>query len=205
MLRRWSSCGGVLFALFLVAGCASRVSVPPEVTNDLAALRSVAQRADSQIERTVAALKDLVTKPQQDLKPQYDTFSYELAALQRVEESATSQRNATDTEVAAYFDKWDERIKALESEDMRELGTERRAEGMQSFKELQGKIDLLRSAYQPFAKDLRDINSYLASDLTMDGLKGIKPVTSRAIEAESVILERLSEVVTQLDSLMKTG
>jgi hypothetical protein len=159
---------------------------------------------NAQIERAVEALRDLTTKPQQDLKPQYEKFTYELAALQRVEDDATSQRNATDAGITAYFDKWDARIKSLETAEMRRLGEARREEGVQSFKELRARVDSLRSAYQPFAKDLRDVKSYLAADLTMDGLEGIRPVTTRALEVEEVVLERLNAVITQIDSLMNT-
>jgi len=204
-LRLCCSCGGAILALFLVAGCASRASVPPEATNDLALLRTEAQMANAQIEKTTDALEDLTTKPQQDLKPQYKRFALELTELLRVEANATAQREATEAQITGHFGKWSDRIKAFETAEMRELGAERHAASMQSFKELQDKINSLRSAYQPFAKDLRDIKSFLAADLTTDGLAGIKQVTDRALEAKKVILARLSAVVSQLDALMKTS
>jgi len=161
--------------------------------------------ANAQIEKTTDALEDLTTKPQQDLKPQYKRFALELTELLRVEANATAQREATEAQITGHFGKWSDRIKAFETAEMRELGAERHAASMQSFKELQDKINSLRSAYQPFAKDLRDIKSFLAADLTTDGLAGIKQVTDRALEAKKVILARLSAVVSQLDALMKTS
>ena len=156
-----------------------------------------------QTDKTVAALSDLVTKPRGHLPTQYETYSRELGALLESMESAREEKAATREVVDEYFRDWDEKLKTLKSEEMRKAAQTRRTQSGASFTTIRAKMAKLKEVEGPFITDLKDINQYLSTDLTRDGVRTIEDIVRRSIDQSGIVLSRLDDVIARIDMTLK--
>ena len=75
-----SVAAGLVVAMVSV-GCSTPASLPPKIAVGLDGLRNEAVSLRGQIEKTVGALKELMSKPQADLSPQFQSYTHELGIL----------------------------------------------------------------------------------------------------------------------------
>jgi hypothetical protein len=156
-----------------------------------------------QIEKTVGALNELMTKPQADLAPQYQSYAHELGILEAKVEQARQQRTSTDALVKDQFMAWDENLKELRSEAARTSAAERRAATDATYSGIKQKVGEVRKAWTPFITDLQDIRQYLKGDLSKEGLRTIEPTAQRVFDQKPDIIKRLDAVIQGLDSAIK--
>lgn len=192
-----------LVVTVLLAGCSTPASLPPKVSVGLNGLRTEGVSLRGQIEKTVGALKDLMSKPQADYSSQFESFSHELGILKEKVEEARQQRVTTETVVEEQFLTWDENLKELKNEESRALAAGRRAATEATYSEIQQKIAELRKVGKPFMTDLTDTRLYLKDDLSKEGLQTMTPTVERIYERKSQVIDRLDAVIEALNNAMK--
>jgi hypothetical protein len=193
----------IVGAMFLV-GCSTSAPLPPNIAVGLDGLRNEGISLRGQIEKTVGALNELTSKPQEDLSPQFQSYTHELGILEDRIERARQQRGATDSVVKDQFMAWDENLKQLHNEATRAGAAERRAATDATYSGIKQKIVALRNEANPFINDLKDIRQYLKSDLSKEGLRTMEPTTQRVFDHKDGIIKRLDEVIQALDSAIKS-
>lgn len=188
----------------LSVGCSTTASLPPNVAMGLEGLRSEGVSLRGQIEKTVGALNELMSKPQADLSTQYQSYTHELGILEDKLGQAREQRALTETVVREQFMAWDENLKKLKSEQTQASAAERRAATDRTYSSIQQKIAELKKEWTPFSTDLTDIREYLKSDLSKDGLQAMKPTAQRVFDQKDSVINRLDEVIQTLGSALKS-
>jgi hypothetical protein len=194
--------GGIIVTMLSV-GCSTTASLPPNIAVGLDGLRNEAVSVRGQVEKTVGALNELMTKPQADLSPQYQSYAHELGILEAKVDQARQQRASTDAVVRDQFMAWDENLKQLQSEAARTSAAERRAATDVTYSGIKQKIAELKAGYTPFITDLRDIRQYLKGDLSKEGLRTMEPTVQRVSDQKPDIIKRLDAVIQGLDSAIK--
>ena len=106
---------GIVVSMLLV-GCSTTASLPPNIAMGLEGLRNEGVSLRGQVEKTVGALNEMMSKPQADLSPQYQSYTHELGILENKLAQAREQRTATQTVVREQFMSWDENLKKLKNE-----------------------------------------------------------------------------------------
>ena len=194
---------GILVPLLLV-GCSTTASLPPHIAVGLEGLRTEAVSLRGQIEKTVGALNELITKPQADLSPQFQSYTHELGILENRLEDARQQRAATDAVVKDQFMVWDDNLKKLQNEETRARAAERRAATDATYSGITQKIVEVKKEWTPFYSDLKDIRQYLTSDLSKEGLHTIEPTARRVFDQKGVVIKRLDTFIEGLDRAIKS-
>lgn len=195
--NRWV--GPHLLLTLLVAGCAAPVTAPPEVAGDLTALKKELVTTRAQLQQTIVSLRTLTTAPG-DLQGHLDRFSSDLQLLLYFGDKAKEQKAETEENIDDFFATWNGRISALETEELRDLGKERHTESVESYKKLQTQINALQTNIRPYATDLKEVNKYLNSDPTPEGIAAVKPVWQRILDNEKPVLASIDRVVGLIDA-----
>ncbi len=190
---------GIMVTLFL-SGCSTPASLPPKVAAGLKDLHMEGVSVKGQIEKTVGALKNLISNPKEDIKPQFQQFSQEFEALEAKVEKAVEQRAKTETTVEKQFLAWEENLKKLRDEELRGRAAERRAATEATYSEIQQNLTALKKVGGPFMADLTDTRRYLNDDLTKEGIEIIRPTAERVFDRKSTVIEHLD---TTLETLHK--
>ena len=194
---------GIVVGMFAV-GCSTTASLPPKIAMGLEGLRTEGVSLRGQIEKTVGALNELMSKPQADLSTQYQSYTHELGILENKVGQAQEQRTATETVVREQFMAWDENLKQLKNEQTRASAAERRAATDATYSAIQQKIAELKKEWTPFSTDLKDIRQYLKSDLSKEGLQAMQPTAQRVFDQKDNVIKRVDEVIRALDSALKS-
>ncbi|WP_342346390.1 DUF2959 family protein [uncultured Nitrospira sp.] len=193
----------VAVGAMLLVGCSTSGSLPPKIASGLDGLRTEGVTVRGQIQKTVGTLKELMSKPQSDLSPQYQSFSHELGVLGERIGEAKRQRTATESVVKDQFMAWDENLKQLKNEESRQQAAARRSDTDATYSDINQKIAELRKEATPFMTDLRDIRQYLEGDLSKEGVETMKPTADRVFNREAFVLKHLDDVIEGLNNAMK--
>jgi Protein of unknown function (DUF2959) len=155
-------------ALFL-GGCSSS-SKAEKSTESMAATGSRVDQASGQVDTVLASLENVVNNKKGDLKPAYDRFSKEVDKTMDV---AAETRRANDnlkSQAAAQFDAWIKEAQNLSDPNLQKASLERRDEARSTYTKIQDSGQKAKAAYDPFINDLKDIRSFLHTDLTAHGV-----------------------------------
>ena len=193
-----------MVVIMLLPGCSSTPApLPPKVAAGLKDLHAKGVTLKGQIEKTVEALKDLMSKPQADYSSQFERFSEELGTLEGKAEKAAQKRTAMETVVEDQFLTWEENLKQLRDEELRAKAADRRAATETTYSQIQQKLGELRTVWGPFMADLTDIRQYLDDDLTKVGLQNITPTVNRIYQRKPIVIDRLDAALETLNNAVE--
>jgi Protein of unknown function (DUF2959) len=193
----------VAVGAILLVGCSTSGSLPPKIAAGLDGLRTEGVTLRGQIQKTTGTLKELMSNPQPDLTPQYNSFTHELGILENRIGDAKQQRAETETAVKNQFAAWDENLKQLNNEESRQQAAARRSATDATYSGIKQNIAELRKEATPFMTDLRDIRQYLKGDLSKEGLETMKPTADRVFHREAFVIRHLDTVIEGLHNAMK--
>ena len=132
------------------------------------------------IDESLAKLNDLVVSPNPDLRKQFKAFNASVNDLGSLAKSVASQSEDMKSQGAAYFAKWDDEAAKMRNEDIRNRSEARKSEVAAHFGRISQQFDETKTVFKPFMSDLRDVQRFLATDLTADGLTAIRDAAAKA-------------------------
>ncbi|MCI0588385.1 MAG: hypothetical protein L0323_16260 [Planctomycetes bacterium] len=185
----------------VAAGCAStKTELPPKAVAGLLLVRDSLIDNKAQVQKTVAAARDMIDRPRQDVDGQIGAFSAALSKLAG-ETQQTRQLGAGMKATASdYFAHWDSQLKTVSGE-LAAAGQERREESMASFRKLEDRVKELRAVFAPFMGELEATERFLKADPTASGVKAATSTLRKALAQEEEVLERADAVIAQIDAV----
>jgi len=162
--------------LAIAAGCASSSYDKGVATADT--LKSSAAAVD-QTTTVLEKLNNLTFKSTGDLRVQYDAFVGAVKNLDKVNANLDSKVAQMRAAASAYAANWSTQMTNIQSADLRARSAARMDEVTAKLKEVEASYDSVKNSFKPFTSDLKDIQTYLGTDLTAGGLANIKDIVSR--------------------------
>jgi predicted nucleic acid-binding Zn-ribbon protein len=171
----------VLAALLAVAaGCVSKSYDKGAAT--AAALQSSADavtQTSTKVNDVLAALNNLTFKSQGDLRDQYDAFVSSAKNLNEANDNLDNKVIQVRNAAASYFESWTNQINAIQSPELKQRSTDRMNEVTAKLKDVDASYEDVKNSFKPFTSDVKDIQTYLGTDLTAGGLNTIKDIVSK--------------------------
>lgn len=167
-------------ALAVLAGCASKTYDKGAATSAAlhASAEAVAQTA-TRVTDVLGALNNLAFKSQGDLRRQYDAFVSATANLGQSLETLGSKVTVMRAAAAAYSGNWSNQLALIQSPELRQRSADRMNEVTAKLNDMDASYLGVKNSLRPFVGDLKDIQTYLGTDLTADGLATIKDVVAK--------------------------
>jgi hypothetical protein len=166
--------------LAVLAGCASKSYDKGAATSKTLEASAAAVGATSQgIYDVLGSLDKLTFKPQGDLRDQYDAFVTATKNFNKSLEKLDVAVAGVKTKADAYFADWTNHVALIQSANLRQLSLDRKAEVSGKLADVTASYDKLKMAIQPFKIDLKDIQTYLDTDLTVGGIATIKDTVAK--------------------------
>jgi len=166
--------------LAVLSGCASKSYDKGAATSTSLQASADAVGATSQsLYDVLGTLNNLTFKSQGDLRTQFDAFVAASKGFNKSLEKLDDTVTGLHTRADAYFAYWTNQTGLIQSADLRQRSLDRKAEVSGKLNEVTASYDNLKKSIQPFKIDLKDIESYLATDLTAGGLGTIKDVVAK--------------------------
>ena len=185
-----------------LAGCAS--SGYQKGTKAAENIQNAANRIAAmpgRIDQTLAALNDLVEKPQPDLRPQFKTFTAQVADMDSEAQDVAAARRSMAESGQTFFATWDEELAKIQNEDIKARSASRKQEVAQKLLAIKMSYAETEMSFKPFMADLKDMQKYLSVDLTGAGVKSMKDTAAKATQKAGPLKDAISKLAADFRSL----
>lgn len=191
-----------LAAVAVLSGCASSGYQKGSKTG--AHIQDAANRIAAlpgRIDQTLGALNDLVGKPQPDLRPQFKAFTSQLTGMvSEGQDIADARRNMAESG-KEFFAAWDEQLATIQNEDIKARSQSRKEDVAQKLQAIKRSYAEAEIAFSPFLADLKDVQKFLAIDLTSGGVAAMKDTAAKATQKAGPLKDSISKLATDFKSL----
>jgi chromosome segregation ATPase len=192
-------------ALAVMAGCATKNYDKGAATADALHASAVAVADTStKVTDALGALNTLTFKSEGDLRKQYDAFVVSIKNLDSSTAKLDSKVAAMRAAAADYSQNWSNQLATISSEDLRARSTQRMNNVTAQLKEMNENYLGVKNSLVPFRTDLKDIQTYLGTDLTVAGIASIKDSVAKT-KADAVPLrDSIKQLQASFDELSAT-
>lgn len=180
-MKKYCSFVSLITSAVLLAGCASSGYKHADKT------ATFLQEASQGIEETLVsfdaaliALSDIVTNPDADMGPQFQSYSSAVNQLDEQARVASGQADAMQLEGIAYFRKWNDERADIQDGPLRIRSFDRKIAVGTQFEDVRSSLAKSKAEFDPFMSDLKDIRTALGTDLTPGGLDSIRILADKA-------------------------
>jgi len=170
-------------------------------SQSMESVRAELQKGKLQIDSTLSALASVVKEAEGNPKPSFDSFVKGLGELET--QAAAARMRADDMRIngQAYFDGWAKDLKAISSESVRDVASERMEDLKENYDEITKASAKVKETYQPFITQLTEVRKALQNDLTAKGIDQISGQAKKAKKNGEDVNEAIDALNEKLNQL----
>lgn len=188
----------VLFgAITCLTGCATTgQDRAKKTTNLMQEVENDYKQAPGRIDATNASLENLVNPNQADRKKAYRTYAENADKMEKLGKRLEMHTDKMRTHGSEYFAEWET---SYTNPEIREISERRRNEMREIYAKIPEASVGVKGALKSYMKDIREIQMYLANDLTPQGVEAIRPVAQTAVKDGDNLKESIKPVLAAID------
>ena len=184
-----------------ISGCATTGSERAEkATTKMESVDGEIKEAVVQIDATSASLENLIKPGQTDVRSALATYSDNVTKMDRLGAKLIKHTDEMSARGKDYFDEWKKEGSTYSNPQIREISEKRSAELNTVFRRISESSIGIRGSFSSYMNDIKEIQSYLSTDLTDKGIASITPVAQKAIRDGSSLKSAIIPVLSALDS-----
>jgi chromosome segregation ATPase len=200
---------GVMLGVFCVAlvvgsGCSSDPKGPgrtAKAVESLSATKKELADANKQVAATNDSLRKLVDAGGGDLRPLFSKFADNVRKTEDAAKQARSRADGMRKNTDAYVTQWQKESGSITDEQLRQKSQERANAAKADFDSVRSAASETKAAYEPYMQALKDVQQYLANDLTVAGVQTIRPKADDTIKKGETLQQGISNLQGALDGL----
>ncbi|MCL4179393.1 MAG: DUF2959 family protein [Verrucomicrobia bacterium] len=162
------------------------------------AVRTEVAKIRNQVGLTLEEFNRL-QKENMDLRTQFKKYTVELAKMEEQAKVARERAFSMEEKGQAFFQSWEEQIKAIANPDIREQAMKRYAKRAKSYGRIVSAMLDARDQLRPFMSDLNDVKTLLDAELTRGSVASAKKLIKQANLHGTDVVDSLKDVETELD------
>jgi len=155
--------------------------------------------AKNEIGKSLVNLNQLIH--QVDLKKSFTDFTEVLGEIKDREANVRKQRVKMEENSNEYIKEWQLEIAQFSNDELKKSSIDRQAEVKKKFAETTVVYKELNEVYEPFIKNLTEIQLALRNDLTPASIKNVRPVIESATKEGEKVQAKADDLIVQLDDL----
>lgn len=155
--------------------------------------------AKSEIGKSLVTLNQLVH--QVELKKSFSDFTEILEDVKDREENVRKQRLKMEENSNEYIKEWQIEIAQFSNDELKKSSIDRQAEVKHKFAKTTEIYKELNDVYEPFIKNLTEIQLALRNDLTPASIQNVRSVIESATTEGEKVQSKADALIVQLDDL----
>jgi hypothetical protein len=190
----------LLGVLLLLPGCATTGSGRAEKTTaKMEVVDSEIRQAVVQIDATGLSLEKLIAPGLSDTKDAFETYSENVVKMERLGGKLIKHTDEMSVRGKDYFAEWEKQGTAYTNPRIRELSEQRRSDLNAVYRKISESSIGVKGWFIAYMRDIKEIQSFLSTDLTDKGIASITPVARKAINDGTVLRNGVLPVLSALD------
>jgi hypothetical protein len=150
------------------------------------------------VDDTLASLQELSTA-QGDLLVPFQRFIDLHARVDEADQRLGERGEDMRNRARDYITNWEVEVYGVEDPNLRQQAETRRSDVRASYGRIADGTRALRDSMQPFRRQLDDLQTFLANDLTQAGVRAAGPSIQRATQAGRQVQQRMDALIAELD------
>jgi hypothetical protein len=146
---------------------------------------------------TLAALQT-ISAPNGDLLEPFQRFITLREQLEQDDKRIGERAEDMRARARDYITNWEVEVYGVEDKELRGQAEQRRNLVRENYGRVSDTTRALREAFDPFRRDLKDIETFLANDLTPAGVRAATPSIRRATTNGQEVQHRIDAVIAEL-------
>tara|TARA_R110002126_G_scaffold41590_16_gene120932 strand:+ start:15871 stop:16548 length:678 start_codon:yes stop_codon:yes gene_type:complete len=149
-------------------------------------------------------LRQIQRDAEVDPRPAFETYLDNVKKLEKSGDGLARAVRAIEHQGQDHFDAWEARIEQIQKESLRTRSLERRAVRRDDWLGLLERAQVYMDGYGSFVVDLRDVATYLESDLNATGIATVADEIGRIEGKVRAELERMHQLMDRLEASAET-
>jgi hypothetical protein len=198
-------------AILWMSGCQSPTVTHEQAQSVLETRIGIRQQlgiTKTQLDLAVAALNDINGKQSDDLVAAFNKYGAQVDLLDGSVAQLETASAASKAQADAYFETSQTKIALINDPDLKARATIRRQKALGLAQTIDDDTRNLDSAYRGFIQHLRDIQSYLAADLTSGSVRSIQDHFDKSNQEVAPLKAKSDQLSWDMEianELMNTG
>jgi hypothetical protein len=186
----------ILGAVLSQTGCATTGDQRSVHTrNTMKAVEQDYIDALAQVDVTDGSLQSLIDQGQPDEQKAYDQYSPNVSRMEDLGHRLFERADQMNAEQKNYFEEWRMQGNTYTDERIQALSEQRRADLSESFAQISQASVGVKGSLKAYISDIRQIKTYLSTDLTPKGVDAITPTIQQAITDGAQLKEAVKPVL----------
>jgi len=171
----------------------------------LAQLNNEIQVLRESLSRTMAALDQVkvAANKDSDLSIPFKAFSKSWSDLEAQIATVRQHGTATRARAKEHWEAWNAEVTGMQNPAMREKAQKRYAAASKEFEKINEKVADAKEAFAPLAADLKDIRTYLQTDLSRDAVSSLSSNIWKMGTQAHTVDGRLADLCKQIERTIK--
>jgi len=167
-------------SLSCMSGCATTgMDRAAKTTTSMQDVQTDIDQAAMQVDATAAALDDLMNPGQPDVKESFKKYSKNVEKMEDIAKRLNRHTEQMKRRGNNYFREWDQQDNKYTNPQIQALSEQRRTELRETYSQIAASSVGVKGAMDTYVADIKEIEKYLAYDLTPKGIEAIAPVAQR--------------------------
>jgi hypothetical protein len=165
--------------------------------------------AMTQMDATGSSLEELVKPGQSDVKKAFKKYSSNVDKMERQGKRLFEHADKMSAQGKEYFEEWRIQGNTYTNPQIQALSEQRRADLNAVFAGIPESSVGVKGAFKAYMTDIREVRTYLTTDLTPKGIESIAPTAQKAVsdgvDLKDAIKPVLSAIETARDEIAQGG
>jgi len=195
----------MLCAIVLLAGCETtgqraQAKKATRAVTSMEQTRAELVKADQQVDEAMVALDRLASSPAA-LPDAYRVYTAEVSETTKQAREAQERADRMRERWRDYITAWEMEVDDVTTPELQAKATERRQAVRENYDRLRDASRAMDTAYEPFLRQLRDIQTTLSLDLTPAGIEAAEPAIEAARQSAQNLKQQISAFVSEIDQV----
>jgi hypothetical protein len=156
------------------------------------------------VDAAMSSLDKILVTAAEDPRKAFKEFD---KAVPRVEDTAKkAKKRAEDIQARgqAYFKDWEKELGAVNNPEIRKLAEERKVKLQATFNSIKTLMHPVRDEFNTWLSDLKDLQRYLSSDLTITGIDAAKSQIQKTKAGGLAVQTSMDQAIAELNTIVAT-
>jgi len=190
-------------AAFLLAGCGTTAGYKQadKTGAGIAAYRAEVVNLKLAVDETMRSMNQIELSANTNPRKAFEQFSRNISALDSASAKADKRGLDMKAQGQTYFDQWELELAQLHNPEIKQLAEQRKAKLHDAFDGIKKAVEPLKSQFDPWLLDLKDLRKYLSNDLTVAGVDAARNLFADAKTDGADVRRSIDMLVVELNSI----
>lgn len=190
----------------LLAGCGSTKNYKQadKTGEGIAEFKAEILNGKKAIDATMTALDQVAASASTDPRKAYEQYSKSVGNLESTADKVRKRSEDMQAKGKAYFTQWEQQLAQVKNPEIQKLAADRKAKLQEAFDNIKTVAEPLKEKFNPWMSDLKDLQTYLGNDLTVNGIDSAKSLFQKTRAQGMEVQASMDKLIDELNTIFAT-